>query len=298
MFRAVVDYKANATPKCQSLIIKTLPELEGQKKDLLSQSFIFETEIGMYTEVLPRFEENLRKAGDKTTLKPPWLYYSLSPHKVLVLDDIVPKGFELIRDRAMTMEEAKAAYERLAKWHAVSFKIIKQELHFFDRYQHGLFTMPNLLNEGLMTDGIKFFIEMLKKKATLHQFVPHFEALRPVILQRCLDTFREFRETPRADAYYVLCHGDFTIKNMMFKHNSADGSLVDVQLLDFQLSYVGSIASDLIYSMVQLLDEHLRKQFPILVEYYFNIFIETLLKLKYKGALPKLEKLREHPYLF
>ncbi|XP_017490678.1 PREDICTED: uncharacterized protein LOC108378882, partial [Rhagoletis zephyria] len=134
---------------------------------------------------------------------------------------------------------------------------------------------------------------MLKKKATLHQFVPHFEALRPVILQRCLDTFREFRETPRADAYYVLCHGDFTIKNMMFKHNSADGSLVDVQLLDFQLSYVGSIASDLIYSMVQLLDEHLRKQFPILVEYYFNIFIETLLKLKYKGALPKLEKLRE-----
>lgn len=70
IFRAQVHYtlQANDTEKFQSMIIKTMPVIDGQKMDLLSENPLFETEIKMYTEALPKIEKTLRQYGDNTKL--------------------------------------------------------------------------------------------------------------------------------------------------------------------------------------------------------------------------------------
>ena len=71
MFRAAVQYALTDNSKdlhTLSLIIKIMPELDGHKKEFLKESFIFETEIGMYTQVIPKLEAILRSAGDQTVL--------------------------------------------------------------------------------------------------------------------------------------------------------------------------------------------------------------------------------------
>jgi len=123
MFRAKVKY---TTPKGEfekSLIIKTMPEAEGYKKELLGGSPIFVTEMGMYTKVLPEFERILRQAGDSTKLYVNCMYHSLVPHQVLIFEDLVEMGYFVLRDRDATLDEIHRVYFKLAKWHAASLKV-------------------------------------------------------------------------------------------------------------------------------------------------------------------------------
>ena len=69
MFRCKVNYKvdSSADDKQKSLIIKTLPDV-GAKSDLLKESKVFQTEIKMYSETLPKIEKILRNCGEPTRL--------------------------------------------------------------------------------------------------------------------------------------------------------------------------------------------------------------------------------------
>jgi len=124
MFRTTAEYTTSKGKFSKPLIIKTMPEQEGHKKDMLSESHIFETEIGMYCQVLPEFERILREAGDNTKLFVPCIYHSLDPRRVMIFEDLVPQGYSVIRDRPVAVEELKTAFSKLAKWHAVSMKVI------------------------------------------------------------------------------------------------------------------------------------------------------------------------------
>ncbi|XP_037947054.1 uncharacterized protein LOC119678990 isoform X2 [Teleopsis dalmanni] len=126
MFRAEVDYVQTGRSTTKSMIIKTMPEEDGSKKELLQETHIFETEIGVYSEVIPRMEKILRAVGDNTVLGAKYLYYSLSPRKVIVFEDLVTVGYNVLRQRLPTMEEAKMTYLKLAKWHAVSYKLLQE----------------------------------------------------------------------------------------------------------------------------------------------------------------------------
>ncbi|XP_037942824.1 uncharacterized protein LOC119675689 [Teleopsis dalmanni] len=123
MFRAVIEYKQKGETKKKSMIIKTTPDADGVKKDMLEQTTVFEVEIGMYTKVLDKFEEILRSIGDDTVLKAKCLYHSLSPKKVIIFEDLVTLGYEVVRKRPLDINELKAVYSKLAKWHALSCKI-------------------------------------------------------------------------------------------------------------------------------------------------------------------------------
>ncbi|XP_053958485.1 uncharacterized protein LOC128863379 [Anastrepha ludens] len=291
IFRAQLDYELEGVHKSKSLIMKTMPENDGHKNEMLGKTDIFEKEIIMYTEVLPRFEKILRAVGDDTVLKAPCLYHALKPKKIIVFEDLVPKGYEVVRGRPLNVDEVKAAYAKLAKWHAISYKINLEEPHYFDKFERGLLSMSNIAEERFVTDGITNFVNMLRQTPSLHEYLPYFEALEPKLLEKCRASFVEFREAPQPNSQYVLCHGDFHSKNMMFKHNKETGALVDVLLLDFQIGYVGPIVHDLIYSLYCILDANLRLQFPAFLYSYFTNFIDTLKKIGFKGPLPTITQL-------
>ncbi|XP_017079841.1 uncharacterized protein LOC108113676 [Drosophila eugracilis] len=283
MFRTTVEYTTAKGKFSKHLIVKTESEPKGPKKE----SHMFETEIGMYCHVLPEFERILREAGDKTKLFVPCLYHSLEPHKVMIFEDLVPLGYSLIRTRPVEKVELKTAFSKLAKWHAVSMKVIKEQPQLVEQFKYGLFDGINIQTDSFITSGIYKFIEMLDKLPKLKKYKPHFEKIKDSYLQRLKDEWLEHRENRRLDTYYVLSHGDFHIRNIMFKNNRETGVHEDAMLLDFQLSNVCPISSDLIFSIYMLLEPEQRREMgKDLIDYYFNVLLATLRSIRYQGDMP------------
>lgn len=68
MFRCKISYTCAGSKKQKSLILKTLPTEDGPKREMLKESKLFETEIGMYSEALPKIEKILEECGEPTKL--------------------------------------------------------------------------------------------------------------------------------------------------------------------------------------------------------------------------------------
>ncbi|XP_054746492.1 uncharacterized protein LOC129251143 [Anastrepha obliqua] len=293
MFRAAVGYECDGVAKMKKMIMKIMPSEEGHKKEMFAESTIFETEISMYTEVIPRFEQILRDIGEDTVLKAPILYYQLSPEKVIIFEDIVPLGYEMVRDRYASYEELRAAYAKLAKWHAISYKINLEEPEYFEKFHQGLLSIPKIEDNEVMSAGIDHLIKQMKTMPSLQEYVPHLEQIKDAVFAGAIASFKEYHNAPKADAYYVLCHGDFHNKNMMFKHNAETGKFEDVMLLDYQLCYVGPLVNDLIYSIYMLLNSDQREHLAEFIYFYLEQFKETLQKIGFEGPMPKLMKIAE-----
>ncbi|XP_062124127.1 uncharacterized protein LOC133837396 isoform X2 [Drosophila sulfurigaster albostrigata] len=253
---------------------------------MLSNSHIFETEIGMYTKALPKFEEILRQSGDETKLCTPCLYHSLEPRQVMIFDDLVEEGYTVIRDRGATIEELNAAYTKLAKIHAVSFKILNENPDYLKEFKNSITSMPNILTDPFMTSGITNFLGLIDSVPEFAKYKPYFKSIEKDIVQKFIDIIEEYRSNRQSDGYYILCHGDFHLRNMMFKHNST-GGLEDCMLLDYQMSNVCLPSVDILYSIYLLMgpDER-RNHHKELINFYFNTFVETLEKIGFKGELP------------
>ncbi|XP_067619910.1 uncharacterized protein [Eurosta solidaginis] len=295
MFRATVDYITDNVKKSKSMIIKTMPSNEGFKKEMLEKYGIFEVEIGMYTKVLPQFEKYLRKICDDTKLMAPVLYHSLSPYKLIVFEDLVPLGYDVLRDRTANEEEVKAAYTKLAKWHAISHVILNKNPHYFDEYRDNFFTQADVRENPLFGASVSTFMHMMRKMPELKKYLPKLEKLveKVDLLDETVNSFTEYRKAPRNDAYYVLNHGDYHVKNMMFKYNKDNGKLDDVMLVDFQFSHVGPITNDLIYSIIMAMDSDLRSRKTEMLHYYFDVFKATLQKIGFEGESPNYAKFQE-----
>ncbi|XP_068157255.1 uncharacterized protein [Drosophila tropicalis] len=291
MFRASVEYKTGKGKFSKSLIVKTMPEQEGPKKDMLGDSHIFKTEIGMYTEVLPKFEKILHEVGDKTKLYVPCIYHSLEPRQVLIFEDLVPLGYTVIRDREPTIEELHCTYSKLAKWHAVSMKVQNEEPEYLKDYKHGLVEMPNFLQHPMITTGMENIVKFLKMHPKLEKYTSYFEKIKAVYLEKLGDYTAEYRRNRRDNGYYVLSHGDFHLRNMMFKHDKETGNLQDCMLVDFQICNLCPIGVDLIYSIYMLMSPKDRlNNWESILNYYFSILLETLKKIDYKGELPTVNE--------
>ncbi|KAM8704337.1 hypothetical protein ACLKA7_008876 [Drosophila subpalustris] len=287
MFRGVVEYTTEKRGNSSiSLIIKTMPEQEGHKKQMLDNSHVFKTEIAMYTDILPKFEAILRDAGDETTFCVPCIYHSLEPRQVMIFEDLVTKGYAVIRNRSASTEELRSALEKLAKWHAVSHKLLTDQPELFEKLQYDITTLPNMLEQEFMTASLPNFIDMLGNVEKLKPYQKYFKSMHGKLNNRWVDIIREYRENRQQNGYYVLCHGDFHLRNMMFKG-------LDCMLLDFQMSYVGSMANDIIYAIYMLFGPFkLGDQSNELIFHYFETFLETLETIGFVGKIPSLTEFR------
>ncbi|XP_030572035.1 uncharacterized protein LOC115770764 [Drosophila novamexicana] len=286
MFRANVSFNTQKGKLSKSLIIKTMPDQEGHKKEMLETSNIFRTEIAMYTKVLPKFEEILREAGDNTRLCVPCIYCSLNPRKVMIFEDLVPQGYTIIRKRNATIDELKLAFLKLAKWHAVSVHMLQEQPDYLQELKYGLFEIPNMRQDPFCTTGMRKFLDLLEEIPELRKYIPHFKKMENDYVDRLGAVMQEYRNNRQPNGYYVLCHGDFHLKNMMFKHK-ANGSLEDVMLLDFQISNICPITIDLIYAVYMLMGiEDRHNNYKELINYYFSEFLTTLQNIGFKGELP------------
>jgi hypothetical protein len=95
---------------------------------------------------------------------------------------------------------------------------------------------------------------------------------------------------PMRNGFRVLNHGDVWVNNFLFKYE--EGNLTDVQFIDYQLSFWGSPASDLLcFLITSIQDEDKLQNFDYLVEFYHRELVSSLKKLYYQKPIPSLADL-------
>ncbi|XP_017140062.1 uncharacterized protein LOC108154314 isoform X2 [Drosophila miranda] len=147
--------------------------------------------------------------------------------------------------------------------------------------------MPKFLEEVFIGTGITFFLELLDKEPELRKYKPYFESIKGDFLQGLKKEWTQMRQNPKPDQYYVLCHGDFHLRNMMFKHNKQTGVFEDCMLLDFQICSISPLTIDLIFSIYMLMEPQQRwDHWEDLLKHYFSVLVDTLKKIGYKGEMP------------
>lgn len=161
--------------------------------------------------------------------------------------------------------------------------------------------MPTILDDPFMSSGMRLFLDFLDSVPELSKYKTFFKSIENDYLDRLRDVMLEYRKNRQPNQYYSLCHGDFHLRNMMFKHSQTDGSLEDCHLVDFQISNLTPISIDIIYSIYMLMGSEDRKNnYKELIDFYFKAFIDTLKIIGYKGELPTSNKfwtqLADHKY--
>lgn len=287
MFRVIVKYEKAPSIELitKSMIVKMMPQEDGFVQDLVKDTFVFETEIGMYSKTIPQFEKELRKVGDNTVLGAKALYWSLEPHKVIVLEDICPEGYTIVRERMANMDETKIAFLKLSKWHAVSYKLFKEGDKDVTSYCESFWNKKDIESIPFVTSGIGNLIEKLETLDEFQSFVPHLKKVEKNLVKKCIASGKSL-QNKSSEGIFALSHGDFHARNIMIKRNKND-KLEDVMLVDFQLCSFSPAILDLINGIYMLCDPQLRlNTFEELFYFYCSNFIETLEKMNFQGEIP------------
>ncbi|XP_055377163.1 uncharacterized protein LOC129609255 [Condylostylus longicornis] len=291
MFRGVVQYmdKENIQQEI-SMIIKTMPETDGTKKDFLNGSTIFEVEIEMFRDVIPKFEKMLNSIGYSKKLAANMLYYTLSPRKVIVLQDITKLGFSAMGKRLCTVEESKMALDKLAQWHACSYVLNKQLQGGLEKFVNGIYNMNGLIMNPWFMKGGERLAKLAHETPKLQKYAKKLDQIKDILLPKCSQVYDLCKKKGRLN---VLTHGDFHLKNLMFKTNPKTQLSEELMLVDFQLCVWTSMCADLFYAIYLLVDLKRREEcFDELIYDFFCKFRETLKLLNYNGKIPKFSDLQ------
>ncbi|KAM7361120.1 uncharacterized protein ACRADG_009981 [Cochliomyia hominivorax] len=289
MFRCKISYTTGSSEdnKQKSLILKTLPLEDGPKREMLKESKLFETEISMYAEALPTIENILEECGETTKLAAELIYHSLEPHKCLIFEDLCKAGYDTVRGRYLRDEEIKVVFRKIAKLHAASYVLGHAEDHeIVTKFEDGMFCSSIIMGMDFMSHGIVNFIEMLKKHEEFKLYLDKIEVLKSEMHNKCKDLYKAYKLKKSETDIFVLNHGDFHLKNMMFKFD-ADQNMEDIIMVDYQISCYAPSTIDLFYSQYLIMSPEQRSRRNEFMHYYFEEFVRVLKKLEYKGKMPK-----------
>lgn len=285
IFRAAVNFERDGKVEETSLIIKTMPEAEGLKKEVLKDGQLFRTETIMYETVLPEMHRMLRLAGDETRLGPRLLYSSQDPTWVMVFEDLSKQNY-VMKDNQLDLDESKILYAKIGRWHAASM-CLAEKIPIITTLDYNLGVIMNEDVASLWTQNISRLAKMCLNWPGYEQYSDRLENLKAPLMKRLKEIYTDSKTT----VYNVLNHGDCHYKNFMYQ--ISNGKTEDIMLLDFQISTWGSPAVDIIYSLynsvsIETRDNHRDE----LIKFYYDEFVKALKMFKYQGKVPSLIDLR------
>uniref|UniRef100_A0A182XXG8 CHK domain-containing protein n=3 Tax=Anopheles stephensi TaxID=30069 RepID=A0A182XXG8_ANOST len=282
MFRTTVKYRSSCTKGEETLkiIMKTKPEADGLKKELLEDDGLFAIEVDMYSRTLPEMARMLKEIGEEYKY-PRYIYGTLKPRPIIILEDISDQGWAM-GDMIDTLDGMKPIVRNVALLHAASVMIESSDPTFAAKYRHSMANKFIGL-EGLIRKG---FGDLMQLTASYPEFA-HFA--KP--LMKYQETLPQFFDSlfKQSKTYQnVLIHGDCHVKNLMHKTDSA-GRITDTLLLDYQICCWTSPAIDLYYLLDLIPTQEVKdKHRSELIYSYYQQYSDLLKRLGFKGKIPSL----------
>lgn len=243
MFRVGVHLTSGSEKRVMNVVVKTLPLFEMALEKLGGDNYnVQNKEMEMYQKLLPEIKKLLVKAGECPNFAP--VCYGIEKKfDVIVLEDLSELKF-VVADRILQLnsEHTLLGLKKLAQFHAASAYMFERDPSSFDLFRCGFFTRK--------TDAFHTMFESLcdafnDEIATWKGFEYYAVKMRNV--RKNLVRFGQRAFDCDADDFLVLNHGDLWTTNLMFNYDE-NGRPIDVKLIDFQFSHIGSPALDLIVS--------------------------------------------------
>lgn len=180
----------------------------------------------------------------------------------LFLEDLNLRHFEVInhRQEILTFDHLSLVMKALGKFHALSFALRDQQPEKFKQLTSGLHELYWVMLESELTQHYTSLVDRFKSVLAEEK---QFDLLGKFNLKLGDDYFRTIRKTNSgapAEPYAVICHGDLTVNNSMFRTDQ-QGKPVEIQLIDWQFARYASPVTDLVLYLFcsttkELRDEH------------------------------------------
>lgn len=172
------------------------------------------------------------------------IYQSTEP-AVIVLEDLSASGFATLQ-APEDYATSKMIFERLAVFHAASFyrlenvrkslsatveTIISSSFNQgadYGSYDYSVYHMPDSIQESFFRHNLRIFKSLLAEDAWPELNKPEYIDRIDAMIEKCSARGRRVFE-PAAGGFNVLNHGDFVLRNMLFR--SIDGKICDVQFV-------------------------------------------------------------------
>uniref|UniRef100_A0A1I8JU03 CHK kinase-like domain-containing protein n=1 Tax=Anopheles arabiensis TaxID=7173 RepID=A0A1I8JU03_ANOAR len=282
MFRTTVTYRSqrSSEEKSVNIIMKTKPEADGLKKELLDDDGLFAIEIEMYSKVLPEMIRMLKEIGEEYKY-PRYIFGALKPRTILILEDISDQGW-VMGDFISTLDDMKPIVKDIAMFHAASVMLESADSTFVARHNYSI-AEKFMGFKGMITKG---FGDLMHLTQTCSEFA-HFA--RPLgRFQENLHNFFTALYIPSKTIQNVLIHGDFHSKNMLHQVD-VEGRHTNTILLDYQICCWTSPAVDLYYLLDMIPTQEVKDKYRSeLIYMYYQQYSDLLKRLGYAGKIPSL----------
>ncbi|KAL5292055.1 hypothetical protein ACFFRR_011074 [Megaselia abdita] len=289
MKRVYVEYIHRGENNSGDFLLKSCYENDEFLNNILSQYNVYNLEMRMYDEILPKMTQLLRESKDIEQ-------HSLFPETIAVFHD---KGSILFEDltktnfvmedrlKGLNLQKAKLILTRLAKMHATSAVLNEREPNIFKGCDRGIFNRHTRAFSPYFETVVKICGEMVSKWEGYEHIGEKILKIAPHFME-----YTERVYDPEPNQLNVLTHGDLWTNNTLFKYVNGETEPSDSILIDFQFCSWGSPASDLSYFFNTSLQRDLLLRTDELIQHYYYDLSDTLRKLGFLGKIPSLTEFR------
>lgn len=199
----------------------------------------------------------------------------------MIFDDLTVDKYEVVYDQ-QDLPHLKMIIEKIAKYHALSKVLVENgmseittfKMEFTDEMKAIMMPVSRVLAQ--LVKVVKTWPGYEKIGEKVEDFIPKLFDFAHKAMTR--DYSHEFN---------VLNHGDFHLRNLMFKRN-ADGELSEVIFLDFQMPNYNIPSFDLTGLLNTMGTFDVRSNEEEVFKLYHENLVANLKRYGYKGDLPTL----------
>lgn len=230
LHRVIVKFRENGSnSKEQHLIIKQFPTSQFSKK-FVEELKLFEREIFIYEEILPRINDIFKRFSKEPFLAP--ISYPCSMENVLIMEDLKIKGYKMVnRQEQLPYDHCIQALKSLSQLHVLSVVLEKKFPGTLDKVSCDFFSEKS---RESMEPFMKEYFPTLSKLLDDVPELMEYSKLASDFGEKGFDIIKNNFENATKDFLQVLGHGDMWMANAMFKHDEND-KVLHAKLVDFQM---------------------------------------------------------------
>ncbi|XP_055605522.1 uncharacterized protein LOC129753701 [Uranotaenia lowii] len=270
--------------KVKTYIVKTVLENESMA-EMLEEYDVFQREICVYKDILPKVQRILISSGCDIKLTPAALAIGDTNPKHFVFEDLTSQNF-IAADRktGLNYQQLQMILRKLALFHATTAYLYSLDPKTMENHH-----IPNI------SEDVKYFHAFFRNSViacaqlaqnwstTSGSIAKKLMDLEKTVISKCSEVY-----TADANTFNVLNHADLSINNVMLKFDDK-GNTTDCLLVDFALTFFGSPALDLSYLLYTSSSEEVTTdQFDLLIQDYYCHLVDCLKKIGYPKKMPTL----------
>ncbi|XP_068984359.1 uncharacterized protein [Bombus flavifrons] len=286
---AIIVTLTRSSNKTETLhLVAKLPPTSAYLLGLFNSPVTFRKELQFYSVMVKEFTNLQIESGvnekDARDLVPKFFGGRLglkNPEQfdeqaAIILENLKLSGYDT-GDRIFGLDKkhTEFAIESLAKLHALAIALRMKKPQLYERIAAEVFLdVSNEITEKCVKD---MFGKSKSDLESMEEIRPYLDRVNKTI-EYGLEANKNLKKPEEPWATFV--HSDFWVNNMMFRHDEK-GELVDMKIVDFQLSAYDYGVKDLIFFLVssaneEILDNKLDHMFDL----YYSCFIKMLKTLK------------------